>query len=113
MAPWRINLHVVVNLALTQSLIKALTEGQVVLLLSTFNELLDLPSARSLRSLVLVLAESLSWWLCLRVLLCRLTAAASTKQASEGTTSYMTLQQNMYKSLKTFFKKIGNISSFK
>lgn len=62
----------VVDFALTQSLIESFTEGKVMLLLSTLNELFDLPSARSrwllaLRRLVVLSRDSflllLLFWL--------------------------------------------------
>lgn len=72
----------VVDFALTQSLIKSFAERQVVLLLGTLDELFDLPSARSrwLLSLgwLVVLGRSRS----LLLLLCCLTASATTEHTS-------------------------------
>lgn len=65
------NLQVVLHFALTQSLIEALTECEVALLLCALYELFYLPGARTGWLLTLVVAGC--WRSCL-LLLCRLTA---------------------------------------
>lgn len=81
-------LNMVVNFALSQSLIETLAKGEIVLLLGALNELFDLPGAGTLRCLVLILVVSLSGRL---LLWCRLATSASTEHTSYSTTSHVTL----------------------
>lgn len=85
-------MHVILDLALTQSLIESVAQGQIVLVLGAGQELIQLEAARVLGLLLLGSSVLLGWWSWGRLLLLHLLIATTAEHSRHCVSNGVSLE---------------------